>query len=475
MAVSQAGTRGRIRAIAPVVTILLLAFMLPASHANYLDDVGFTDLQNELGSSMPTGAGIEVSQIEATSGGYYLPDTTLSQFSGKTFTDKSNVATGISSHATNVGTFFYGRTNSLAPDIPAIDNYEANNWIGSGFLNHGSFPSQPPRVETRRIQNCSWISLSTDTNALTDITRRLDYAINRDGYTATVSVNNGDSTDNIPGLLAHSYNAISVGRSDGLHSHGSTFYDVSGRIKPDIVAPMTATSWAAPIVGSAAALLLETADNDSALANGAEPESVKAILLAGATKEEFPDWDRTHTRPLDDVYGAGELNIQNSYHILDRGEQTPSSSSNAAETGWDFNSIGTSDVTYFIDIPADGPKAELTAALTWNRIIEDGLPGPSWGDPDAVVWDLRLELYEASDFTLGLQLDYSDSPVDNVEYVYVTNLDPGQYALKVVTDSGQSGDIDYALAWRTESVPEPASLGLIGLAGLLLARRRRRG
>jgi len=67
--------------------------------------------------------------------------------------------------------------------------------------------------------------------------QRLDYAIVRDGFTAVVGVNNGDSTT-LPELLSQSYNTISVGRSDGKHGHGLTVLDGQGRIKPELVVPV---------------------------------------------------------------------------------------------------------------------------------------------------------------------------------------------------------------------------------------------
>ena len=108
------------------VSLLLVLFWGAAAAADYKDDIGFTQLQTELGSNTPTGNGVSVTQVEAdatlTNPDYYsyLPDTT--QFSGKTFTlhlvykDPTYPAVGTSGHATAVGQFFYGKPAPLPPE-----------------------------------------------------------------------------------------------------------------------------------------------------------------------------------------------------------------------------------------------------------------------------------------------------------------------------------------------------------------------
>jgi hypothetical protein len=275
--------------------------------------------------------------------------------------------------------------------------------------------------------------------------------IDRDKAIAVVGANNGSSST-LPRLLMHSYNGISVGRTDGNHSAGFTTIDGAGRIKPEIVVPQSATSYATPVVGAAAALLLEQA-NTSAMTDATNPETVKAILLAGATKSEFPSWDRTTTRPLDDIYGAGELNVYRSYHILTAGEQPASPSSVVAAQGWDFNATTAGSNYYFFDVAANTALSELSALLTWHRVITDGDPvSPTIWDPQSSLADLNLKLYSASGFTLGSLLDSSLSTVDNLEHVYfssgTTALRAGRYALEV---SAAAAGTDYGLAWLNTS------------------------
>ena len=417
------------------------------ARANYADDIGLTALRAELGSGIPTGAGVAVSQIEASlsqTSLIYMPDTTSPEFTGKTLTRMSGVST-VSGHANSVASYFYGRLSSLAPDVAAISVYEANSWIYSGFLKTGT--TQAPVTETRSIQNHSWVgtlgTTALDANAL----RRFDYAIQQNDFLACVGLNNGSSTA-IPSLLASAYNAIAVGLSDGNHSSGTAVIDPigsgnPGRVKPEIVAPMPATSFSTPLVSSAGAMLWQTAP-----AAGKHSVSLKAMLLAGATKDQFANWNRNAAQPLDAHFGAGQLNVSQSYHILAAGQQPASASLSVNRGGWDYNTSGVAGRQYFFDIPAIEDGSRFSATLTWNRVIADTLPGPTWGNPSSTLANLSLRIYQASGFTKGALVDESVSTVDNVEHLYLTSLPAGRYVMEVFGD--QAGT-PYGLAWMTAS------------------------
>jgi len=376
-------------AVAGFGSLLLTA--IPA-YGGWKDDIGHTSLAAEIGPSLATGTNITVSHIEAPDGsGFYLPDSSNTQFSGKTFTNVSGSSTGISSHATTVGLYYYGTLTGISPDINTIDNYEASNWLGSGGLRTGL--TQDPVAETRRLQSHSWIGNHGNRE---NVLRRFDFAIARDGFTAIVGLNNAPPSNAIPELLAHSYNTITVGCSDGGHSTGTTTFDVAGRTKPDLVVPFSFVSWSAPVVAGAAAMLMEWADTTPAWTNASKPQSIKAILLAGATKDKFPSWDRTPSRPLDNVYGAGELNIYNSYHILAGGEQKSNPTSLVQRLGWDFDSIVAS-----------------------NSLLYDGRVGTDF--PPEVA-NMTMRLHATTNFILVDLMDASTSRVDNVEHIYQKHL-----------------------------------------------------
>jgi len=132
---------------------------------------------------------------------------------------------------------------------------------------------------------------------------------------------------------------------------------VSGRAEPDIVAPQSATSYATPTVSSAAALLVQYAHNTPAISNASFTSSrtgltleyaetndaIKASLMAGAVRR---DPDKTASQQISDYtagfggvqngldsrYGAGQLNIDNSYHILAGKQRRPARSVPSAST-----------------------------------------------------------------------------------------------------------------------------------------------
>ena len=155
-------------ALLTVATLITSAFQ--AAHvcqattgSDALDEIGYTRLVALLGSSTPNGAGVVISQVEASnSSDAYFPD------------DNSN--------------HFTAATDPLARPF--------------------------------RVQNFSWIGSFSSDSKDRKAMRRFDYIIDTDDVTAVVGLNN--NTDPLPHLLGHSYNAIAVGRTDGTHSTGPT-------------------------------------------------------------------------------------------------------------------------------------------------------------------------------------------------------------------------------------------------------------
>lgn len=439
--------------------LCLIVAVLPWSSAvGVKDDVGYTALQARLGPETPDGTGIDVTQVEAPSGGNYMPNPADAQFAGKTIHPKSG-ASGISSHANTVGRNYYGLTVSIAPGINIIDVYEAGHWLGSGFLRYGSVPPGPPLTETRRVQNHSWIA-SLDEAPATEMLRRADLVAARDGVVIVAAVNNGQASS-IPRLLSSGHNMIVVGLTNGQSSYGPTLIDGAGRVKPDIVAPLTATSWAAPVVSAAAALLLQTAEDEDILDHlpAAQRRTAlalltRALLLAGATKEPFSGlvepWRKGFSVPstdgsvpLDYRFGAGQLNIDNSHLILTAGRYEAGDTSDVAPIGWDVAEVSPgAPRRYFLDVPVGSCVRELSVIVSWNRQVST--PGYS-----ATMADIDLFLYEASGFTPGCLRDQSVSTVDNVEHLHQIALSPGRYVIEVTTDQTWT----YALAWHARMVP----------------------
>jgi hypothetical protein len=446
------------------LALLLCAAGAAVALADWKADVGYTTLKARLGAETPTGLGIAVTQAEAPDGSdNYLPDTTNAQFVGKTIIAMSGSGGGVSSHATTVGAYYYGLTTSIAPGIDPAAVYEANNWIGSGFLLTQS--RYAPLFETRRTQNHSWIGTAQTDERNADILRRIDMVVDRDGVVVAAGVNNGAGST-IPKLLGSAYNVLAVGLTNGNSSYGPTTVDVAGRVRPDLVAPAGQTSWATPMVASSAALLLESADTDGILSGLSPAEQrtgkallAKALLMGGATKTEFTDWRKGFatpstdgTVPLDYRYGAGELNIDNSHRILAAGRQPASPSTDVALTGWDYGAVTASGSRlYFFDVPAFSYVDAVSILVTWNRHVTVGPGNPATLTPSLANIDLRL--YEAQGFLPAVLVDQSVSLIDNVEHVFeVTSDQAWDYAITwdaalaatIAFDFDGDGDVDLA-------------------------------
>jgi len=452
---------------------LVLAICTLSIQAGYKDDIGYTALLNELGAGTPNGVGIKVTQAEASTGTsssesityyHYLPTT--SAYAGVIFSNPSNGAYpgAVSGHADMVGQLIYG-DSSMGFGIDRVTNYEANNWINSGFLNSQS-PSSAPKVENNDVQNHSWVGSSDGAQV---ILSRLDFAIERDDFVSVVGVNNGANADRP--LLSAAYNVISVGITTGNHSSTPT----AAVQRPHIVAPAGTTSEATAIVSSAATLLIQQARTAYGDGSPAErSETIKAIMLAGATKTEFQNWSRTNTMPLDSVYGAGELNVYNNYHIMEGGEQSASATPEAlvAATGWDYGSITASQtVSYYFDLASD---SDISIALTWNAKYT--VSGNDYNNLQLSLANLNLYFYLVGENNQLTLVQQSISGTENLEYIWTMGLAPGTYVIQVTSASGST---DYALAWQSGdtlgAIPEPSTVVLlvIGAAFAFIFFRRR--
>jgi hypothetical protein len=404
------------------------------------------------------------------SGTVYLPQAGSGTFAGsgafggKSFTAKSGAA-GLSLHAERVAYHLCGPFTAstsgwatMSPGITLIDVYESASFIDNGFLRPG-LTNTAPLTELRALQNHSWILYADSARAsqYNDVLRRLDFAINRDGFLCMVGVNNG-AAEKTPELMASAYNGLAVGLSNGNHSRGPTsaFVDGPGRLKPEITVPIDATSWATPYTASAAALLRQR----SALTgspNASRPQLLKAILLAGSTKDEFPFWSKSEQTPLDAITGAGELNIDLSDAILAGGEQVPDLALPRAPMAWDFHLLGAGNTAdYLLRIPAGEVGAELSAVLVWHRTLTDPSGGGFNLSPDPLVdFNLSLELLPASGGA-PVTIDASASTLYNLEHVWKRDLAAGTYRLRVSRGSGVARE--YAIAWRLTAVSYPPEL-----------------
>lgn len=453
-----------------VFLVVSLSLSLTSSSAlAFKGAIGYTQLQAALGSSTPDGTGIVISQVESANGNCpscsYFPNREDSQFVGKTINNGSGISDSFSSHANGMGRFFYGLTTGIAPGITNITVYESNDYLFE-VLNTSKNPSAPTNGNTGpdpdlqqfagqefRIQNHSWVGTIIDSNdnplnnLNLDALRRFDYVIDNQEIIMPVGVDNGAGSA-LPNLFAHSYNSIAVGRTDGAHSAEPTNFTLygTGRIKPQLVVPEGTASRATAVTSSAAAMLYESGMGTNAVLT----EPMRAILLAGATKGEFNNWERTATQPLDTTFGAGELNVWNSWRIQNGGEYNGSAgdpNSPVGDFGWDYGEINSSTtLSYDLEVPDFHTGTELSVLLTWNVNVTDSRSSPSQFHATHSLANLDLHLYDSS----GGLVDYSQSLVENIEHIYLTDLAPGTYTLEVSSNSTR----DFGLAWRLSNIAD---------------------
>ena len=489
---------------------LTLVVLSSQAYADYRDDIGYTQLQTELGIAIPDGSGVAVTHVEAAIGatdtnvGAWMPDVSTAQFSGKSILDQSIPASnGISNHATGVGNLFYGNTSSMAPGITDVDVYSAADWIINGFLKTDS--SSQPLVSDSRIANHSWVgSMDTNENSVR-VLKRVDWLVEEDEFIQVTAMNNGVS--NKP-LLGSAFNSIAVGRTDSNHAQGSVALDsvyTAGRTRPDVVAPVGATSSATPIVSAAAAMLIEQAhtaaqgpttviSNGDTIYNGERSEVVKAVIMTGAdrvtqntsTGDQITDYraltGNQTANGLDSRYGAGQLNVNNNYQIMDAGEQDSSQDGGSATVdimGYDYDANfggaqnSNNSASYLFDT-TQSASLQLTASLVWNIDIEDT---QGFGfNPDATLYNLDLFLYDVTGGAESL-LASSASNIDNTENLWYFLEQGRDYQLQVLAADGLNFNWDYGLAWQISAVPVPAAAWFFisGLLGLFGVRRSAKG
>lgn len=477
--------------VSPLRSLAASLLLTSAAFAGWQDDLGYTQLKNELGSSLPTGRGVSITMVEANSlTGDYAPSTIAfpdsGNFAGKAFSFQSGLPSGVSSHALSVASYITGsNTNpltgiaSVAPEAglaayaSQITCFEAGHWLQQGSLQFGA--GSLPLPGTSPIANHSWISYvgeSLPAIVAQDVLRRADYQIHTSNVLAVVGLNNGANTA-IPELMASAYNVLSVGLTDQSltyngHSTGvtPTTVDGPGRVKPEIVVPMSgqlfttaATSYAAAITTSCAAFLMEVAQNNPSLQDATQSEVMRALLLTGARKSPIPTWTNTTTRPLDTHFGAGELNLRNSYYTLTAGAQPPTTPADPPRhfRGWAYQSSldAGQTHTYVFAIPDGCVARELSATLVWNRqfplapLLVPALP------------NLDLRLYTAANGTPDTELTRSESGANGsvphpLEHIYQHDVPAGHYAWQVVNAPISSFTTSYGLAWRAALAPAAA-------------------
>ncbi|MGA9779388.1 MAG: S8 family serine peptidase [Verrucomicrobiia bacterium] len=369
-----------------------------------------------------------------------------------------------SGHADTVASYFYGLPGGVATNVVHVDNYNADYFYDSIIA-----AASPTNINDP-VVNQSFIFGYVPGQVTVSEQQQLDSQF--DDYAAQYNTlfisgaGNGGPGSGSVAPPSTCYNGISVGAYGYPYSSVGPTED-NGRAKPDITAPADATSFSTPQVTGAAAVLMQTGlrgDGGSNTNSASDMRTTKALLLNGAVKPA--DWTNNPPSPLDPRYGAGILNVFNSYEQLAGGQHgyiaatsVPSGGAHppngapgtiGALSGWDFNTntSGTSSDEinhYYFNVTNGFGNATFaaTATLVWNR---------QQGQTD--INNLNLFLYNAANSNL---VTSSTSLVDNVEHIFVSQLAPGRYDLQVWKAGGipragiVSSSETYAVAWEFSS------------------------
>ncbi len=374
-------------------------------------------------------------------------------------------ALGVDSwHADLVAQNIYGPASGVATNVAHVDNYDVEGFV----LEYESGVFSLPYYNTNdRVVNQSfafenyvdgeWVHVSSNEEVAADTAFDDDAAINGTLFVSGA----GDSTSLAVNPPATCYNGIGVGIYNGNSSPGPTIDN--GRCQPELTASATnyVSSFSTPYVSGAATALMQAGlrgDGGSNTNAAASMITVKALLLNGAVKPA--DWANVPPSPLDFRYGAGFLNVFNSYEQLAGGKHgyvfstniptgtahppVATAASVAALNGWDFNTNTSSVMNdsvnhYFFNVTngVKGAAFTLTATLAWNKHYKA-----------TSINNLELFLYNAANSNL---VAASTSVVDNVQQVFVPQLPQGRYDLQVWKAGGMGNVSDsepYALAWE---------------------------
>jgi len=437
--------------------------------ASNLDTIGAALLQTV--TTNLNGTGIRVAQPEAEDGtatNWEVNPGSVGQPEGLfaynsslgSATNFPNAVGAESGHADSVAGNFYGIPAGVATNVAHVDNYDANYFIQITYT--VPFPGTTNWTATLHSDSTK-DAVVNQSFIFSEVTIPIQQAIDTayDNYAAqynTLFVSGAGNGGSVS-PPATCYNGIGVGVSDGSSSTGPT--PDNGRAKPDLVAPGGATSFSTPYVAGAAAVLMQAGlrgDGGSHTNSADDIRTVKALLLNGAIKPV--GWTNHPPSPLDTLYGAGILNVFNSYEQLSGGQHgyivstivstnsphppTGASGTIGALSGWDFNTNSSSSSSdginhYYFNVTNGLNQAAFTATATlvWNRQRNQ-----------TNINNLDLFLYDAVSSNL---VAASTSAVDNVEHLWLPQLPQGRYDLQVLKHGGPntvSNNETYALAWE---------------------------
>lgn len=265
---------------------------------------------------------------------------------------------------------------------------------------------------------------------------------------------------------------------------------------------MGGTSFSAPIVAGAAALMVD-AGKAYGIAEMTHPLVVKAALMAGATPTQ--GWDNGQhfdgavirtSQALDLAAGAGALNLEKAHSIYvgnstlvaglgyftdgsnTMGVAGTTGASNLAARGWDLGAIQNGANIYTLaGVMAAG--SEFSAVLTWYAAR--GFDVSLSSVQDTALSNLSLELW-CLDQNLGQRMvGRSESPWGTTEHLRFTLAETGQYQLRVLWEgqnyqTASNPDLltEYGLAWSVSAIPEPSLATIFSVSLMIFFMKRNR-
>ena len=430
----------------------------------------------------------------------YRPDISHSCFKGSKikFHDSSRTA-GVSAHSTAIASILLGLYSDAnlpgvgrfsykgaCPDAQ-LDVYEFRYFLSEYvFAPHAFLPEAYRRKQEWGRVDVLTMSLGWAVENWW--TRGIDNMAENFGILVVAAIGNGTNARDLPLYPAAGANVLAVGVADSAGTltnftspdpnHSTAGPTLDGRCKPDIIAPGSClvavsgkendfavsgdySSFAAPVVSGVASILIQKAKSEPALRLAASPVfgncAMKSILMTGAKK--LPGWhkgfdssDDDHEYPLDLRQGAGMVDGLAAYNVLVSGMQM---SGGVKTSGWSVDIIEPNYIAkkvYYFKTPktVSSETCHIAATLNWNRVYGDEYPfEPLWQS----CADMRLELWKIDAQGNQTPVDFSDSPVDNVEHLY-SSLEQNTYYKLVVSHSPNSElpqiFTPYALSWRTE-------------------------
>lgn len=292
------------------------------------------------------------------------------------------------------------RTTSAGGSSLLSDLMEAVDWA----------LAQPDPPEVLNYSYGATASADDDSYA-----RYWDAVVDAFGVTATISAGNSGSngyTVNSPGTA---HNVISVANTtvEGVvASSSSRGPTIGGRKKPDLAAPgtsiwlpstfgetqwnaVTGTSFSAPAIAGAVALLVQTGVTD--------PRTVKAVLINSSDERGAAGWDA--------AYGWGAYNGERAW--AERGQ-------------WRLDSYTAPGTAGGRRLFARDSAAGTRVTLAWHRHVAYSATSVA---TSGVLNDLDLRLYSADTGDLRAA---STSSIDNVERVATSLSEPAVVVVETV-------------------------------------------